>query len=197
MDMSNRKEESKTRGFAKTTEFKPILVDTDEQGLKQAEKIAGDKLSLFNKAVEWCEKHIVVGDLKALEEDMITYFEQEYLEQQGHKVSLEISVKKLMDLFDVNIDALKGIAEEYYSNPAGVIIKNGKPSTRVNRKSYEVWTTDTIENDMVKTANHFIKAYNELAKYTKTYPMDMARITSDFIRFDMRKGELKYNPYRA
>ena len=50
---------------------------------------------------------------------------------------------------------------------------------------------------MVKTANHFIKAYNELAKYTKTYPMDMARITSNFIRFDMRKGELKYNPYRA
>ena len=74
-----------------------------------------------------------------------------------------------MDLFDVNIDALKGIAEEYYSNPAGLIIKNGKPTTRVNRKSYEVWTTDTIENDMVKTANHFIKAYNELAKYTKTY----------------------------
>ena len=84
MDMSNRKEESKTSGFAKTTEFKPILVDTDEQGLKQAEKIADDKLSLFNKAVEWCEKHIVVGDLKGLEEDMITYFEQQLLEQHGH-----------------------------------------------------------------------------------------------------------------
>lgn len=197
MDISNRTEESKTRGFAKTTEFKPILVDTDEQGLKHAEKIADDKLSLFNKAVEWCEKHIVVGDLKALEEDMITYFEQQILEQQGHKVNLELSANKLMMLLDVNIDTLKGIAEEYYSNPAGVIIKNGKPSTRINRKSYEIWTTDTIENDMVKTANHFIKAYNELAKYTKTYPMDMARITSDFIRFDMRKGELKYNPYRA
>ena len=178
-------------------EFKPILVDTDEQGLKQAQKRADDKLRLFNKAVEWCEKHIVVGDLKALEEDMITYFEQQLLEQHGHKVNLELSANKLMMLLDINIGTLKGFAEEYYSNPAGLIIKNGKPTTRVNRKSYEVWTTDTIENDMVKTANHFIKAYNELAKYTKTYPMDMARITSNFIRFDMRKGELKYNPYRA
>lgn len=178
-------------------EFKPILVDTDEKGLKLAQEQANQKLKVFDRAVEWCENHIVVDDLKALEEDMITYFEQQILEQQGHKINLNVSANKLMMLMDVKIGNLKDIAEEYYANPACVIIKNGKASTRVDRKSYETWTTDAIQNDMVKTANQFIKAYNELAKYTKTYPMDVARCTSNFIRFDMRKGELKYNPYRV
>ena len=100
-------------------------------------------------------------------------------------------------MMDIERNTLMAMAEVYYSNPATIIIRNGKPTTKVNKKSYEKWTIDAIENDMVECANNFIKAYSELAKYTKTYPMDIARCTSNFVCFDMRKGELKYNPYRA
>lgn len=178
-------------------EFKSILVDTDEQGLRHAQKLADDKLKLFNEAVEWCEKHIVLDDLKAFEDDMVTYFDQQILEQHGHRIPLKISAVKLMDMMDIERNTLMAMAEVYYSNPATIIIRNGKPTTKVNKKSYERWTIDAIENDMVECANNFIKAYSELAKYTKTYPMDIARCTSNFVCFDMRKGELKYNPYRA
>ena len=178
-------------------EFKPILVDTDEQGLKHAQKLADEKLKLFNEAVEWCEKHIVVDDLKAFEDDMLTYFDQQILEQHGHKIALKVSAKKLMDMMDIERSTLTTKAEVYYSNPATIIIRNGKPTTKVNKKSYERWTIDAIENDMVECANNFIKAFNDVTKYTKVYPADICHGTNNFVRFDIGKGELKYNPNRG
>ena len=49
--------------------FKKKVISTNNEGLKQAEKVAEAKITLLQKAIDEAKKHVTIDDLKAFSED--------------------------------------------------------------------------------------------------------------------------------
>ena len=53
--------------------FKKKVITIDEEGLKRAEAIAEEKITLLQSAMKEAEKHIHIDDFKAFSKDFIAY----------------------------------------------------------------------------------------------------------------------------
>ena len=54
-------------------EFKKKVISINNEGLKQAEKVAEAKITLLQVAIDEAKKHVTIDDLKAFSEDFISY----------------------------------------------------------------------------------------------------------------------------
>ena len=53
--------------------FKKKVITINNEGLKQAEKVAETKITLLQAAIDEAKKHVTIDDLKAFSEDFISY----------------------------------------------------------------------------------------------------------------------------
>ena len=53
--------------------FKKKVITINNEGLKQAEKVAEAKITLLQAAIDEAKKHVTIDDLKAFSEDFISY----------------------------------------------------------------------------------------------------------------------------
>ena len=53
--------------------FKKKVITINNEGLKQAEKLAEDKITLLQTAIDEAKKHVTIDDLKAFSENFISY----------------------------------------------------------------------------------------------------------------------------
>ena len=60
-------------------QFKPMLKHFDKDGYYAAKKIVDEKMSAFDKAVEWASQYIDIKDVEAFEADMIAEFKRSLL----------------------------------------------------------------------------------------------------------------------
>jgi hypothetical protein len=174
--------------------FVKMKVYFDESGYQQAVKNAEDKIKVVSVALEWCEKHIIVEaiDRKKFLADMVEEFNRQVVLQKGDIVKQEIAVEKLHFLLDVHITELKAIQSQYERLEANIYVDNDDFVSGVSEEDFTRYTQNEEENEKVIRANNFINAIEMVSKYRQTYPVDLCRGTSNFIKYDYRRN--KYFP---
>ena len=171
--------------------FKPMLVQFDEQGYKSAEAEAINKLKVLDEAKVWCEKYIDVKNLKEFEANFLKYFKDNFYSKNKELIKLDIKVEKIMELMDVPFEELKKLQLKYQNNGIDVTFINGEATTKIDKEQYQLWTVNDEENEKLLAGKKFINACENLKEYTHVYANMIQQATSNFIQFDMRKN--KYN----
>ena len=174
--------------------FVKMKVYFDETTYDQAVKNAEDKIKVVSVALEWCEKHIKVEaiDKKKFLADMVAEFNRQLELQQGDIVKRKLGVENLHFLLDVHISELIAIQSQYERLEADIYVDNEDFVSGVTEEDFTRYTINEEENEKVIRANNFINAIEMVSKYRKTYPVDLCRGTSNFIKYDYRRN--KYFP---
>ena len=81
------------------SQYKSMLVFTDEISYQSAMAKARDKVNIFNNA--WELLPIISIDTKKFAEGFTAYFKREFYKKHKNKIQLDISVDKLLGLLDV------------------------------------------------------------------------------------------------
>jgi len=74
-----------------------------------------------------------------------------------------------------------------------VNLKEGVMSGVVDRTKYQVFTKTEKENDRLRLAKKLIDVLELVETETKVYPLDIAKGTSHFVGYDIRKMKWKPN----
>jgi len=144
-------------------EFKPQLILFDEEGYKIATKQAEAKLKALNDAKNQCEQYISVDNLKAFEGDIMAYFKKEILKDSKDFVKLGISVDKIIDLKEINLQAVNDIAESYYSMRGEIQWSDDNTaSITVDKSPYQKFTKNEEQNKTLSIVKDFICAVEKL-----------------------------------
>jgi len=175
------------------SQYKSMLVFTDEVSYQSAMAKARDKVNIFNNALGVASNHIAVVDTKKFAEGFTAYFKKEFYKKHKNKIQLDISVDKLLGLLDVNLSPLHDLETKFNSNESEIKWEGNKAIPYVDRKLYERWSRSAEENEKVKAGRKFISAIEELQKYSKCYPLDIARGTSGLITFNLREKKYMVN----
>lgn len=175
------------------SQYKAMLVYTDEEGYQSALRIAKEKVTLFNKALGVASTHIAVEDTKAFAESFTTYFKREFYKKHKEKIQLDISVEKLLGLLDINLKPLYDLEVQFHSINAEIRWEENKPTVYVDKKPYERWTKSAKENEIVKAGRKLLDAIDEISNYTNIYPLTIQQATSNLIAYNMRTNEYRIN----
>ena len=175
------------------SQYKSMLVRTDEEGFREAVRKAEGKISIFNRALGVASHHIAVEDTKKFSESFTTYFKQEFYKKHKGKIQLEISIDKLLNLMDVNLNPLYDLEVSYQEINAELKWEQNKPVPYVDKKPFERWTTSAEENEKVKAGRKLLDAIEEISKYSKVYPMTVQNAVSGLVSFNMRTNSYYIN----
>ena len=173
--------------------FKPMLIRTDNEGLQMAKKRISDKISLFNKAVEWASKYTEIRNVEAFEADMVSEFKRDLLHKHEKSIGLPINADKLIELLDVPMYEFNRIAKDYYEIGVDVKVVDGTPTADVDKSDYQLWTVSEEQNEKLRIGREFIKAVEHLSDYTKVFPFDVSRGVSQLISYDIRSQQYYVN----
>ena len=168
------------------SQYKAMLVSVDEEGYRQAMGKAEEKVGIFLKALGVASHHISIVDTQKFADGFTTYFKQEFYKKYKDKIQLDISVEKLLNLMDVNLDPVYNLERKFKEINAEIKWEGNKPIPYVDKKPYERWTTSAEENEKVKVGRKMLEAIEELGKYTKVYPFAIQKATSNLLSFNIR-----------
>ncbi len=175
------------------SQYKSMLVFTDELGYKEAVRKSENKIKIFNTALGVASHHIAVVDTQKFADSFTTYFKQEFYKKHKGKIELEVSVEKILNLLDVNLNPLYDLERQYKSNTADVKWEGNKPVPDVDKRPFERWTKSAQENEKVKAGRKLIDAIEEVSKHSKVYPMTIQNAVSGLLSFNMRTNSYYIN----
>lgn len=177
-------------------DFKPLLILFDEEGYKIATKQAEAKLKALNDAKNHCEQYISVDNLKAFESDIIAYFKQKISDTSKDFLKLGLSVDKIIDLKEINLQAVNDIAESYYSMRGDIKWSDDNTATIiVDKAPYQKFTENEEQNNTLKTIQNFISAVEKLKAINDGVRIGgIAMASGGAALGDIRTNSLKVNP---
>lgn len=178
--------------------FKREAITINKEGLKLTEKLAEEKLNILNDAINEASKHCKINDLKAFEEDFISYTTKTIVEENEAFKELKIRDSKILDLLEISLDELASIQELYRSNTTAVKFdKNGTPYTKVDTELYKTYTNSNEANLRLKSYKNLINAIEKASKHTHIYRGNISQVTSGAIAYDLRLQDWRINPIKV
>ena len=177
-------------------DFKPQLILFDEEGYRIATNRAEAKLKALNDAKNQCEQYISVDNLKAFESDIIAYFKQKIADTSKDFLKLGISVDKIIDLKEINLQAVNDIAEAYYSMKGDIQWSDDNTaSIVVDKAPYQQYTKNEEQNKTLATVKNFINAVEKLKAINNGVRLGgIAMASGGATLGDIRTNSLKVNP---
>ena len=175
--------------------FKKKVISTNNEGLKQAEKVAEAKITLLQKAIDEAKKHVTIDDLKAFSEDFIFYTTKKIIDKNKSLKELNLSPDKVLSLLDIDLNKLYNIQVEFEENKTQLLFdKEGSPFTRVDKEQFIQYTKSEQENERLQAIQNLLASIDDLQQYYHVYKGDLQRVTSNAVRWDMRTNQWVINP---
>ncbi|MDB2493193.1 hypothetical protein N9X15_03450 [Flavobacteriaceae bacterium] len=175
--------------------FKKKVITINNEGLKQAEKVAEAKITLLQAAIDEAKKHVTIDDLKAFGEDFISYATKKIIDKNKSLRELNLSPDKVLSLLEIDLNKLYNIQVEFEENKTKVYFdKDGSPFTKVDKEQFISWTKNEEENKRLEAFQYLIVSLEEIQKYTHVYKGEIATLTSNAVRFDLRLNKWIINP---
>ena len=175
--------------------FKKKVISISNEGLKQAEKVAEAKITLLQAAIDEAKKHVNIDDLKAFSEGFISYATKKIIDKNKSLRELNLSPDKVLSLLEIDLNKLYNIQVEFEENKTKVYFdKDGSPFTKVDKEQFISWTKNEEENKRLEAFQYLIVSLEEIQKYTHVYKGEIATLTSNAVRFDLRLNKWIINP---
>ena len=175
--------------------FKKKVISIDNEGLKQAEKVAEAKITLLQAAIDEAKKHITIDDLKAFSEDFISYTTKKIIDKNKSLKELNLSPDKILNLLEIDLNKLYNIQVEFEENKTKVYFdKEGSPFTRVDKEQFIQYTKSEEENERLQAIQNLLASIDDLQQYYHVYKGDIQRVTSNAVRYNMRTSQWDINP---
>ena len=175
--------------------FKKKVISTNNEGLKQAEKLAEAKITLLQTAIDEAKKHVTIDDLKAFSEDFISYTTKKIIDKNKSLKSLSLSPDKVLSLLDIDLNKLYNIQVEFEENKTQLLFdKEGSPFTRVDKEQFIKYTKSEEENERLQAIQNLLASIDDLQQYYHVYKGDLQRVTSNAVRYNMRTSQWDINP---
>ena len=170
--------------------FVKMKVWEDETSYNKAVESAQHKINIVKKGLEWSAKYIDIDkiDKKKFLADMVAEFNRQLEIQKGDITKVKLAVEKLHFLLEVHITELRAIREQYDRINVDVYVEDDDFVCGVSLEDFTRYTSTEEENQKLIIANNYIDAIEKVQKYNKTYPIDLCRGTTDFVKFDFRKN---------
>jgi len=177
-------------------DFKPQLILFDEEGYNIATKQAEAKLKALNDAKNQCEQYISVDNLKAFESDIIAYFKQKISDTSKDFLKLGISVDKIIDLKEINLQSVNDIAEAYYSMKGDIQWSDDNTaSITVDKAPYQKFTKNEEQNKTLAIVKDFINSVEKLKAFNGGVRIGgIAMASGGAVIGDIRTNSLRINP---
>tara|TARA_R100000935_G_scaffold13242_1_gene26557 strand:- start:678 stop:1292 length:615 start_codon:yes stop_codon:yes gene_type:complete len=179
-------------------EFTPIKLDVDILSYNKANQEAEALLNNFNNALSWVyDNHVQEADIsiKAFNDDMVMEFQKAFHKRNAKVIKLDVSFEKLLNLLDVNLDALKEFQYTHHDNPqvAKVIQPDDKLKVKIDMEDFTTYTKNQYENDMLEAAGDLMLALDKVNHFSKVYPLTITQGISNFLLFDMKQNKYRIN----
>jgi len=175
--------------------FKKKAININEEGLKQAEKVAEAKITLLQSAMKEAEKHIEITYFKEFSEDFIAYTTKKVLDKNKGLKELNLTSDKVLNLLEINLNKLYEIQVEFEENKTKVYFdKDGSPFTKVDKNQFISWTKNEEENERLEAIQNLLISIEDLQQYYHVYKGDIQRVTSNAVRYNMRNNQWDINP---
>ena len=189
------KEVSKIFGI---DEFTPIKLDVDILSYNKANQEAEALLNNFNNALSWVyDNHVQEADIsiEAFNDDMVMEFQKAFMKRNAKVIKLDVSFEKLLNLLDVNLDALKEFQYTHHDNPqvAKVMQPDDKLKVKIDMEDFTTYTKNQYENDMLEAAGDLMLALDKVNHFSKVYPLTITQGISNFLLFDMKQNKYRIN----
>ena len=174
--------------------FKKKVITINNEGLKQAEKVAEAKIILLQSAIDEAKKHVTIDDLKAFSEDFISYTTNSIIDKNKSLKSLNLSPDKVLSLLEIDLNKLYNIQVEFEENKTQLLFdKEGSPFTKVDKNQFITWTKNEEENERLEAIQNLLISIEDLQQYYHVYKGDLQRVTSNAFRWDMRTSQWNVN----
>ena len=178
--------------------FEPIKLDVDIEGYNKANEQAEALLNNFNDALSWVyDNHVQEGDIsiEAFNDDMVMEFQKAFMKRNAKVIKLDVSFEKLLNLLDVNLDALKEFQYKHHDNPqvAKVIQPDDTLKVKIDMEDFTTYTKNQYENDMLEASDDLMLALKKVGYFTKVYPLTITQGVSNFLLFDMKQNKYRIN----
>lgn len=169
--------------------YKPMLVSFDERGYNEAISKGEQKTQIFKDALKWCNQYVEGLYLKGFAKSFTQEFTERYYEANKDKIQLDIKIDKLLELVGINIFELRDLEDKFNNHPSKFEVDETGFGCNVERRPYEQWTNSSEENEKLRIGRKLIEAIESCNPHTKIYPVTIQQATSDFIGYDIRKGQ--------
>ena len=178
--------------------FTPIKLDVDIVAYNKANEQAEALLNNFNDALSWVyDNHVKEGDIsiEAFNDDMVMEFQKAFMKRNAKVIKLDVSFEKLLNLLDVNLDALKEFQYKHHDNPqvAKVIQPDDTLKVKIEMEDFTTYTKNQLENDMLEASDDLMLALKKVGYFTKVYPLTITQAVSNFLLFDMKQNKYRIN----
>jgi len=178
--------------------FTPIKLDVDIVAYNKANEQAEALLNNFNDALSWVyDNHVQEGDIsiEAFNDDMVMEFQKAFMKRNAKVIKLDVSFEKLLNLLDVNLDALKEFQYKHHDNPqvAKVIQPDDTLKVKIDMEDFTTYTKNQYENDMLEASDDLMLALKKVGYFTKVYPLTITQAVSNFLLFDMKQNKYRIN----
>jgi hypothetical protein len=178
--------------------FTPIKLDVDIVAYNKANEQAEALLNNFNDALSWVyDNHVQEGDIsiEAFNDDMVMEFQKAFMKRNAKVIKLDVSFEKLLNLLDVNLDALKEFQYKHHDNPqvAKVIQPDDTLKVKIDMEDFTTYTKNQLENDMLEASDDLMLALKKVGYFTKVYPLTITQAVSNFLLFDMKQNKYRIN----
>ena len=179
-------------------DFTPIKLDVDIVAYNKANEQAEALLNNFNDALSWVyDNHVKEGDIsiEAFNDDMVMEFQKAFMKRNAKVIKLDVSFEKLLNLLDVNLDALKEFQYKHHDNPqvAKVIQPDDTLKVKIDMEDFTTYTKNQLENDMLEASDDLMLALKKVGYFTKVYPLTITQAVSNFLLFDMKQNKYRIN----
>ncbi len=181
-------------------DFTPIKLDVDIVAYNKANEQAEALLNNFNDALSWVyDNHVQEGDIsiEAFNDDMVMEFQKAFMKRNAKVIKLDVSFEKLLNLLDVNLDALKEFQYKHHDNPqvAKVIQPDDTLKVKIDMEDFTTYTKNQYENDMLEASDDLMLALKKVGYFTKVYPLTITQGVSNFLLFDMKQNKYRINQF--
>ena len=178
--------------------FTPIKLDVDIVAYNKANEQAEALLNNFNDALSWVyDNHVQEGDIsiEAFNDDMVMEFQKAFMKRNAKVIKLDVSFEKLLNLLDVNLDALKEFQYKHHDNPqvAKVIQPDDTLKVKIDMEDFTTYTKNQLENDMLEASDDLMLALKKVGYFTKVYPLTITQGVSNFLLFDIKQNKYRIN----
>ena len=180
----------------RTSKFKPIMISFDEKSYNVAKDLASEKLELLDQASVWINNVLDPSkiDMKKLSNNMVSYFKDLILLTFMEQNTLGLSADKLIEAKEIPLAELQHIQKQYENIRAEVFFNKNEAFTKVERKDFEKYTSNEIQNKKLLTGNKLISALKDIEKETTISKMFVSRLTNGYVLFDVYQNGYIVNP---
>ena len=170
--------------------FIKMKIWEDETSYNKAVQVAEEKIGIVKQGLEWCAKHIDTDkiDRKQFLFSMVEEFNRNLELQKGNITKVKLAVEKIHFLLEIHISELVAIQNQYDRLESNIYVQDDDFVSGVSLEDFTRYTQNEEENQRLIIANNYIDAIDKVQKYNKTYPIDLCRGTTDFVKFDFRKN---------